>query len=160
MPPEVEHSAPEKKVEEIAHALHVEMPEGDLPYPLNLIALFTLIGGLSILGGLFVDIGGPSGSVETRFYVLRLGVGVLAVFTAYGLVKKERWALWLYGVIGCIGLYFNSVSAVVPLLALWYLYLKRTEFRPSVLDMLLGRAILRGKEKAEAFLKRSSEISG
>jgi len=111
------------------------MPSGRLPLLIKIISLFTLIGGLSIIGSLFVDIGRPSGSVSIGFYLLRLLVGATAIAAAYGISKKERWAIWLFGAITMIGFYFNPITGVIPGLVFIYLLTVRHVFKPSFLDM-------------------------
>lgn len=123
-------------VERVARELNVELPHTKLPTSLRLIALFTLIGGLSILGSIFADVVRPN-SESFGFYMLRLIVGILAVATAYGIEGKKRWALWLYGVIVVVGLFINPFMTILPLCIFIYLYRERKFFAPSALDKIL-----------------------
>ena len=131
------HRKNESEIEKAAEELHVELPAGNLPLPLKVIALFTLIGGLSIIGSIFSDVVRP-GQLSVFAYLLRLGVGVLAVAIAYGIVRRHRWALWLYGLIVAVGLFINPVVASLPLAIAVYLYLHRKYLRPSFLDETLS----------------------
>ena len=125
----------EARVAEVAETLNIELPKSKAPLVMKLITLFTLIGGLSIIGSLFVDIGRPSASIQSKFYILRLIIGMLAIGTAYGLAKKERWAMWLYGIIAVAGFYLNPITVLIPGTAFAYLYAKRDRLRVSAFDM-------------------------
>ena len=116
----------EKKIEKIARELQVSLPASGLPLLLRLIALFTLIGGLSIIGGIFADIVRPPTSTP-HFYFLRVIVGVLAIAISYGIIERKRWALWLYAVVVLVGLFINPLVAILPSLILLYLFSKRQQ---------------------------------
>jgi|SRR3989344_1515026 len=141
-----------KKVEKIVKSLHVLMPEGDFPTLLKLIYVFTLIGGSSVIGSLFVDIAIPGSQDSISFYILRLIIGCLAVATAYMIARNERWAMWFYGVIAVTGLFVNSIASVIPLLVLLYLFLIRKQFKPSVLDDWLEKYTKITIEKASVVI--------
>src|SRR5690606_16618272 len=100
----------EEVAEKISEELNVNLPGQYLPLPIRLIAYFTLIGGLSIVGSLFSDIVRPQGE-NPIFYVMRIAVGVLAILIAYGILEKKRWAIWLYGVLALVALNFNPFLA-------------------------------------------------
>ena len=128
----------DSKAQEISETLQINLPAKGLLLPIRLIALFTLLGGLSILGSAFADIV-DSEKTKVITYIMRLSVGLLAVASAYGLIERERWAFWLYGVIVIIGLLNNPFIAVLPAIALVYLYMHRDLFNPSKLDKLLAQ---------------------
>ena len=136
---------PEQQATDIARTLRIDVPSVKLPMAIRLIAALTLIGGLSIIGSLFVDIGRPSASVRSGFYLLRLVTGVIAVAAAYGIIRKERWALWLYSLIALAGLSLNPITALIPGAALLYLYVKREHFTPSAADTLVANVVQRLK---------------
>ena len=127
----------DEKITAIAHELHVEVPEGRLPLSLKLVCLFTLIGGLSIIGSLFVDIIRPSGTINATLYIMRLTVGITAIGAAYGIIHKERWTMWFYGALTVLGLFLNPITAVIPAIVLILLYRVRHLFTPSKLDLLI-----------------------
>lgn len=110
-----------QQLSRLAQTLRIALPGTRLPLITRLIVVFTLIGGLSIVGSLFVDIGRPSASISSRYYLLRLVIGVIAIASAYGIIKRRQWALWLYAVITLIGFILNPITALVPGLALIYL---------------------------------------
>lgn len=128
----------ESKAQKISEELEVNLPAKGLLLPIRLIALFTLLGGLSILGGAFADIV-DSEKTELGIYVMRLIIGLLAVASAYGIIERERWAFWLYGIIVIVGLINNPWIAALPAIALVYLFIHRDLFNPSKLDKLLSQ---------------------
>ena len=126
----------EKKISEVAETLQVDIPNVRIPGTLKIVALFTLIGGLSIIGSLFVDIVRPS-SISGLFYLLQIAVGVIAITAAYSIVKKSYMAFWLYALITALALYLNPVTAIVPGFVAIYLYKNRKLFKKTPLDTLI-----------------------
>jgi len=126
----------EGKAEKIADELKVTLPASGSPLPLRLIALFTLIGGLSIIGSLFADIVRPPSNTP-HFYFLRIIVGLLAIFISYEIIEKSRLAIWLYGVIVIVGLFINPIVSVLPGLVLVYFIFQRHQFKSSIIDQFL-----------------------
>ncbi|RJQ28059.1 hypothetical protein C4565_04195 [Candidatus Parcubacteria bacterium] len=126
----------EGEIDKVAEELNVGLPHVKLPTPIRLITLFTLIGGLSILGSVFADVVRPN-TEEFGFYILRLFIGILAVATAYGIEQKKRWSLWLYGIIVVIGFFTNPLVTILPLLIFIYLYKRRKLFARSALDKII-----------------------
>ena len=125
----------EKKLEEVASELEVKLPKGTLPFTLKIITLIMIVGGLSILGSVFTDFVVPkSGGLILHFYRLLTGVAFLVV--AYGIYDRQRWSLWLYGIIVFIGLTINFTLALVPAILVIYLYTKRKIFKACFLDTL------------------------
>jgi len=122
----------EDAVEKVAEELKIQLPKTNLPTILKLIALFTLIGGLSIVGSVFADIVSP----RTGFglYILRIFIGIAAIAVAYGIIERKRWAVWFYGFIVLLGLILNPAFALLPLAITVYLYFKRRLFEPSIFD--------------------------
>jgi ABC-type transport system involved in multi-copper enzyme maturation permease subunit len=128
----------EEKLEEAAGELEVKLPKGTLPFALKIITLILLVGGLSILGSVFTDFVIPkNGGLILHFYRLLTGVAFLAV--AYGIYQRQRWSIWLYGIIVFIGLTINFTLALAPALLVIYLYSKRQIFKPCFLDYLSNR---------------------
>ncbi|MEW6617032.1 MAG: hypothetical protein AB1333_01275 [Patescibacteria group bacterium] len=124
------------EVEELAEELNINLPSVGLPPSIKLIALFTLIGGLSIVGSLFADVVRPNAE-GFGFYILRFIVGFLSLGTVHGMARKKRWALWFYGFIVIIGIFINPIISILPLGILIYLYKNRSLFEPSVFDKIL-----------------------
>lgn len=132
---ETEESSVEEGMREIAQDLQINLPKSQLQWPIRLIALFTLIGGLSIAGSSFADVFNPA-EVGFLFYLLRLIASFLFIVIAYGLIKRKRWAIWLYGLLVLIGLFVNFAFSVFPALIVFYLYTQRRFFPPSALDRM------------------------
>ena len=126
----------EGKAEKIADELKVTLPASGSPLPLRLIALFTLIGGLSIIGSLFADIVRPPSNTP-HFYFVRIIVGLLAVFISYEIIEKSRLAIWLYGIIVVVGLFINPIVSILPGLVPVYLIFQRHQFKSSIIDQFL-----------------------
>jgi len=134
----------ERKIRKAAEALDVKLPETRGPFGINLIALSFLIGGISSVGTTFTDIFGSR--VNVWSVVSRTIVGVVSLFVAYGLIKKLRWSLWLFGLLLIVSIFFNPVLAVLYVLVLVYLLTCKDIFKKGKLDNLmegLGRIILR-----------------
>jgi hypothetical protein len=134
---ESEDRGVDQEAEVVAQELNVNLPKVNLPLPIKLIAVFTLIGGLSILGGAFADIFN-SNRVNISLYLLRLLGGVSFVGISYGIIKKRRSAVWLYGFLVIIGLFINPLFSFLPAAIVVYLYIKRKHFAPSVFDNLIN----------------------
>jgi uncharacterized membrane protein len=126
----------EEKTEEIAEEMQINIPGQGLRLPIRIIALFTLLGGLSIVGSMFADIVDPD---KTRLstYLIRLIVGLLMVLVAYGILHLKRWSIWLYALIAFIGLTINPAVAVFPIAIVVFLYIKRRQFEASALDFII-----------------------
>ncbi len=116
-----------KGTHKVAGQLKITLPGGSLPIEVKLIALFTLTGGLSIIGGIFGDVIRPTGT-HLPTYLIRLVVGVSMIALAYGIVTRRKWSLLLYGLIVIMGLYVNFIAALIPLVAVVYLIFKRDLF--------------------------------
>ena len=129
----------ETVVEEVAEDLNVSLPKVNLPLPLKLIALFTLIGGLSAIGTSFADIFNPEEFI-LKTYLLRLIAGGVFVIISYGLVRKQNWSTWLYGVMVFVSLFINWPLAILPAVIVIYMYFNRKYLYPSVFDKLFNKA--------------------
>lgn len=127
----------EGRVEKIADELKVSLPASGSPLIFRLIALFTLIGGLSIIGSLFADIVRPPSNTP-HFYFLRIIVGLLTITISYEIIAKSRLALWLYAVVVIIGFFINPIVSVLPGLVLVYLIFQRHKLKPSGPDQFLA----------------------
>ena len=123
----------EKKISEVAKTLQVEIPKARISGSMKFIALFTLIGGLSIIGSLFVDIVQPE-RVSGFSYLLQIAVGVIAITAAYSILKKNHLAFWLFALITVLALIFNPVTAIVPGIVAMYIYSRRQSFKKTKLD--------------------------
>lgn len=136
----------EDRTEEIAEEMQINIPGAGISLPIRLIALFTLLGGLSIVGSMFADIVDPD---KTRLstYLVRLVVGLMMLFVSYGLLHFKRWSIWLYGIIALIGLTINPAVSVFPIAVVIYLYHKRGSFDPSLIDFALSKIITKIKSK-------------
>jgi hypothetical protein len=129
----------ETKVEEVAEDLKVNLPNVNLPLPLKLIALFTLIGGLSALGSAFADIFNPE-DFTFKSYILRLIAGGIFVIISYGLVRKQNWSTWLYGIMVFVSLFINWPLSILPAIIVIYMYFNRKYLYPSIFDKLFNKA--------------------
>ena len=123
----------EEKTEKVAQELQINLPGSGLSLPIRFIALFTLIGGMSIIGSMFADIIDPS-KTDIWKYLGRSVVGLFAIAVAYGIITAQRWSIWLYGLIVFIGLLINPAVALLPAVAVGYLIYRRDAFIPSRLD--------------------------
>lgn len=139
--PEPQAAPPHKEtmVETAAAELQVKLPGVNLPLLLKLIALFTLVGGLSIIGSASADIFNPQ-KVGFLTYILRLAAGVVFVIISYGIVKRQNWATWLYGAMVIMALFINWPLAILPALIVIYMIFNRKYFFPSIFDKLFNKA--------------------
>lgn len=116
-----------KRAHSVAGALKVALPGGNLPLVVKLIALFTVTGGLSIMGGIFGDVVRPN-AIHLPTYLTRLIVGILMITVSFGIVTRKAWSLWLYGLVVVVGLFVNFAAALIPFLAVIILVFKRDLF--------------------------------
>jgi hypothetical protein len=123
----------ESKLAEAAQELHVNLPEGNLPLGLKIVAVLTLVGGLSSLGSAFADIF-TFQEFALKPYLLRLIGGGIFIFISYGIVKRQNWATWLYGAMVIVSLFIQWQVAVFPAIIVVYMYLNRKYFYLSVID--------------------------
>lgn len=130
----------EDETQKVSDELKINLPGQGLFLPLRLIALFTLVGGLSIVGSAFANIV-DSSATHIGIYILRLITGALALTSAYGIIERKRWALWSYGAIVLIGIYYNPVVTILPAVAFVYMYSQRQRFTMSILDYKLVEVI-------------------
>lgn len=134
----------EAEEDEVADKLNKEfkisLPGQNLPTPARLIAFFTLIGGLSIAGSLFVDIVRPNGE-HVGLFALRILAGGIAILTAYGIIEHKRWSIWLYGLFTLFALFSNPFLAIIPLGVVIYLYTQRRYFDMSIADQYLSNLL-------------------
>ena len=127
----------EKSAEKIAGELKITLPAQGSPLLLRLVALFTLVGGLSILGSLFADIVRPPTSAQ-HFYLIRIVTGIIAMIISYEIIQKSKLAIWLYGVVVLTGLFINPIVSIFPLAVLIYLFSQRRLFKQSMPDRLIA----------------------
>jgi hypothetical protein len=118
----------------------------NLPTPVKVIALLTSIGGLSITAGSLTDIIQPFAYFSLSFHLLRLVVGVSMLAISYALIKRQRWGVWLYGVIVLISFFVNPPLSLLPLAIVFYLYTQRGWLNPSIIDAGAGRLLAKFKE--------------
>jgi len=140
--------------------LATALPKTTLPLFLKLIALFTLIGGLSIIEGSFSGIFTRS-DIDFFEYILRLAGGLSLIAISYGLVMRRDWAIWLYFFIVVAGLFINPAFLIFPAVIVAYLFYERKIFKPSILDKYVSQAgyklkeVFRsGKEKISKLIRR------
>lgn len=155
---------PEENVEEesqvadrISKEFKVNLPGQNLPTPMRIIAFFTLIGGLSIIGSLFVDIVHPS-RVDVSLFILRTLAAVISITIAYGIIEHRRWAIWLYALFTIFALVSNPFLALIPFAVVIYLYKQREYLNPSVADLYLAAGIEKVKSKLN-FKKKERQDS-
>lgn len=127
----------ELKAEKAADELKINLPGANLPPVLRFLVLFMLAGGISIIGSILADIANPN-QINATVYILRIVVGSLVITTAYGLIKLQRWAIWIYGMAIIIGLIVNPLVTILPLAVLVYLFFEREKFTASVFDRKLA----------------------
>lgn len=139
---EPEENSEEESVvaDKINQEFKVNLPGQNLPTPARFIAFFTLIGGFSIIGSLFVDIVRPT-SEDLSFFLIRVIAGVVAIATSYGIIEHKRWSIWLYGGFTLLALFSNPFLSLIPLGVVIYLFIKREYFTPSPLDILLANGV-------------------
>ncbi len=118
----------------------VSLPGQNLPTPMRFIAFFTLIGGFSIIGSLFVDIVRPMGE-DLSSFILRITAGIIAIATAYGIIEHRRWSIWLYGMFALLAILTNPLLSIIPLAVVVYLCVQRKYLKPSFLDVVLARIV-------------------
>ena len=123
----------ENSIEKVAREINVNLPLTNLPLPLKIITLLITIGGLSITASALTDVFNPN-DIGLAFYLLRAIAGVTMLAIAYGLIKRRRWSIWIYGIIVVIGVFINPGVSILPLLILIYLYTKRAMFAESIFD--------------------------
>ena len=118
----------DQKAEQVAKEFNVNLPLGNAPLIIKIIALFTLLGGLSVMGSIFGDLVRP-GHNNLGLYLLRIITGVLAIVVSYGILHQKKWSIWLYGLIVVIGFLNNPLFAILPAIIVVYLYLKKDYFK-------------------------------
>ncbi len=116
-----------KSTHSLAKTLKVSLPGGNLPIEIKLITLFTATGGLGLVGGIFGDVVRPAGT-HLPTYLIRLMAGIAMVAVSYGLIKRNMWSLWLYAFVVAVGLFINPIAAIIPLIAVVYLFFRRDIF--------------------------------
>ncbi len=142
-----------REIDKAASALDVNLPKGHFSLPIRLIMLLTLVGGLSIVGSALTDFISPSGR-SFSIYLARLVAGVVFLIIAYGIVRRQRWAIWLYAGLVLVGLFISPPFAFVPALIVLYLYTQRKRFHPCVMDHWYHLAATRAQRVAS----RSSHV--
>lgn len=127
----------DETVEKIAHDLHADLPEGRLPVLVKIIALLLSIGGLSISASVFTDFVSPrEATIFTQ--IGRLIVGLVMITVAYGIFRRKRWSLWLYGLVIFIGLFVNFRLILIPLATFIYLYVHRKTLTTTLIEKYLA----------------------
>lgn len=120
-------------IEQVAHDLQLNLPLTNLPLIDKIIALLTLIGGLGILGSTLADIFYPD-RIAFYLYTIRLVAGFSFLGISYGLIHRQRWAIWWYSFLVVLALFINPVAALVPGLIVIYLYSQGHLFAESIFD--------------------------
>lgn len=140
MEPEENTEEQDQVADKISQEFKITLPGQNLPTPVRVIAFFTLIGGFSIIGSLFVDIVRPL-EEGLSFFILRTIAGLTAISIAYGIIEHKRWSIWLYGAFTLFAIFSNLILSIIPLSVVIYLYIKRDFFTPSPPDILLAKGV-------------------
>ena len=123
----------EKKLEKVAEELQVILPKTKESLGIRIIALLSLVGGLSLIAGIITDIF----SYKTSFalYVVRFVSGLIFLAIAYGLIKKKRWPIWIMALVVIIGAFTNPAPTIVLLLLFIYLWTRKKELPAGRVDL-------------------------
>jgi len=138
-----EEKKEESSIEKFAEKLQVKLPKAKEPVGIKIIALFILIGGLSLITEVFTGI--FRDSFEFSDYIIRIGGGFLAIVVAYGLVVRMRLSLWLFGFFVLVGLLINLYFTVFWVLVLVYLIYNRRYLNKSVVDIYFEKFNKKGR---------------
>ncbi|PIR41525.1 MAG: hypothetical protein COV31_00245 [Candidatus Yanofskybacteria bacterium CG10_big_fil_rev_8_21_14_0_10_46_23] len=122
----------EEKLEKVAKELQVMLPKANEPIGIRIIALFTLVGGLSLVGAAFTDIFGSTEQISV--YVSRTITGIIALLIAYGLIKSMRWAIYLYAILVVIAILVNPPASFLLIAVLVYLIFNRRHLKKGLID--------------------------
>lgn len=128
----------ETVVEEVAEELNVGLPKVNLPLPMKLVAALSLVAGLSLISSLFMGAFSGKESVTGIEYAMSLAAGALLVGTAYGLIKRQNWATWLYGLLVFMSFFINWKLSIIPLGFLIYMIVNRKYLHVSIFDRAVG----------------------
>jgi len=128
--PKVDEDNP---LEKVADELHVNLPEVNLPMGLKLISLLTLVSGLGTLGSIFTS-AFDTQDFNLKSYIFRLISGVILIAISYGIIKRQNWATWLFGVMVILFLIINWPFAILPAAIALYMYFNRKYLYPSFID--------------------------
>ncbi len=132
---------PEQKetiVEEVAEELNVGLPKVNLPLPMKLVSALSLVAGLSLISSLFMGAFSGKDSSTGLEYTLSLIAGAILVGTAYGLIKRQNWATWLYGLLVFMSFFINWKLSIIPLVFLTYMIVNRKYLHTSIFDKVVG----------------------
>ena len=140
----------EIKIEQIAKELQVILPKSKEPLGIRIIALLSLVGGLSLLGGTVTDIFNQKLSLFK--YLVRGGSGIIFLAIAYGLIRGRRWAMWLFGAVVLVGLFVNPGCAIIPLFIFLYIWSRRSSLRPDKIDYWLEKKVELVKARFRKYL--------
>ena len=134
----------ESKLEEIAEELQLIIPKSHKSMGVRVVALLSLVGGVGILSAAITDIFSYKVSFIIRLASGATGFIFLAI--AYGLIKKRRWAIWLWGLVSLVAAFSNPASAIILVAIFVYLWIKREDLRESPLDYWLEKKYEKIKE--------------
>ena len=118
-------------IETVAKELKINVPNEKVSFILNIIAFFTILPALNLIASTFIDT-----KISTTMYISRLILGLIAIAVAYGILEKERWAIWLYGFLAIIMLSINPIISLLPIVIVIYLYTQRRHFKISIFDKI------------------------
>lgn len=103
----------QKSLEKAAKDLNIEPPKSRESFGVRMLAYAMIVGGLSIIGSVFVSIFEPQHSFNTYTgTILRIGVGSFILLTAYGILKRRQWSLWGFGVLVAFSIFTNPTLAL------------------------------------------------
>lgn len=125
----------EKEFDKLSKTLNIVLPFGHVPLPIKIVAFLTSAGGLSILANIFSDFLHPSNTLIV-FYFLRILAGLAMVIVGYGILKKQEWSIWIYGVLSLVSIFINPVLSIVPVTVTVYLISEHKYFNKGHLSDL------------------------
>jgi len=135
-----------KTIEGAAKELNVNLPDPDAPLAIRLVALLTLVGGLSAVGSTFAEMFNRE-PTDLVSYSLRIFAGGLFIIISYGLFRRERWPMWTLLILVGVAFFLNYISAVVPALLLILLFFEREYLKPSRFDRWLSKHFFKDKNE-------------
>ncbi len=120
--------------------LGIPAPHG-MPFGIRIIMLFTFLAGVAILGNTFADHYTPT-AIPLDWYFFRLFIGIVLVYAAYQMHNRQLLSLWLLALVIPLGLTSNPLIGLMPLMALVYLWTRRSYFK-STKSFTLGTVTVR-----------------
>lgn len=132
------NSKQEKEFNDVSKTLNIELPFGNIPLPMKVVAFLTSAGGLSILANMISDFLRPP-DTSFHFYILRIIAGGAMIAVGYGILKKQEWSIWIYGALSLISIFINPVLSVIPVCVTLYMISQRSYFKYGYFLNILGK---------------------